>query len=300
MNFSDVFRKAWWISLVAITTLAGLYRIFINSFEQFDQFLFVLWFILVLLPLVSEVSLFGVSVKKEIEEAKRDIKHSISEIKNQINMQTVIQMPAPNPEPADKDELKEKIVSEAQELAEEESKVTATPEQVKMVMLSPSIPEQKISKSEKAKDREEKMTLVESLVFKYFQDIYADTSKKLVPHQKFENQEGDTKVIVDGLVQSDSHIEEIIEIRYLTEKSFRNVFYLVQNFLKKLRRLKILIPVRVVFVSEELNTSSAIEMHREMLKFKSIRKTMGGIPKISDQYFKISGGQLESVEIETE
>ncbi|MCX6249666.1 MAG: hypothetical protein NTX61_02835 [Bacteroidetes bacterium] len=75
MKYSDNFKKKWWIIiLVLISILIVLKSIkIINPFidnQSYDLLLLIIWFILILYPLIGEIDIFGVKLKKEIEEVK--------------------------------------------------------------------------------------------------------------------------------------------------------------------------------------------------------------------------------------
>lgn len=86
MKYSERFKKNWWIAiLVLITLLLFLKKTgvvsshFIN--ESQDMVLLIIWLCLILIPLFGEIDIFGVKLKREIEE----VKSKIYEIKTAIN-----------------------------------------------------------------------------------------------------------------------------------------------------------------------------------------------------------------------
>ena len=80
-------RKFWYIMLLFFSSVyVWNYRDEIHQLKEFNaqNLIFLLWLLLLLLPLFSEMEIFGVKLKKEVEKSKREIKDSISELKSQI------------------------------------------------------------------------------------------------------------------------------------------------------------------------------------------------------------------------
>ena len=87
MKFPDWFRFAWWIILLAITGLILFKRysaIMDGLSVPADIFVFLVFIALMLLPVFSEISFFGIKFKKEIEDLKSDINIKFGDIRNEI------------------------------------------------------------------------------------------------------------------------------------------------------------------------------------------------------------------------
>lgn len=74
---SYVKRKWWYLVLLFATTgFVVYYRNNVSIFELKEinamNLIFILWLILLVFPLFSEMEFFGIKVKKEVEEAKRN------------------------------------------------------------------------------------------------------------------------------------------------------------------------------------------------------------------------------------
>lgn len=81
-----ILRRIWWGGLVGV----GSYYFYTNysriSTEPtaIDNAILVALLILVFMPLVSEISAFGMTVKKEVQQVKEEIRGEISTIRNDI------------------------------------------------------------------------------------------------------------------------------------------------------------------------------------------------------------------------
>lgn len=92
MKLKDIifpfFKQRWWyIVLLVSSTIYILHNR--NNIKQLKEFnatnlIFILWLVLLLLPLFSEMEFFGIKLKKEVEKAKDEIKENISDIRLQI------------------------------------------------------------------------------------------------------------------------------------------------------------------------------------------------------------------------
>lgn len=95
MKISELFeklkptlKKYWWYIILLI--MSSLY-IFVNwnNINQLNELsvknlIFILWVVLLLLPLFSEIEIGSIKIKKEIEQTRADVKESIGELKYQI------------------------------------------------------------------------------------------------------------------------------------------------------------------------------------------------------------------------
>lgn len=93
LSWRDIAKSVWWI----VVLLATVYLILIrwNSITSdeptsFDLGLFSLAVVLILLPFISEISAFGFTVKKQIEEAKKELRQDIRDevqfLRNEISI----------------------------------------------------------------------------------------------------------------------------------------------------------------------------------------------------------------------
>lgn len=93
MKFTKHIKTFWW-GFLLITFSIFLYKkwdVFTNGNDTRSEFvIFLVWICLVLAPLFKEVSLLGISVKKDIEAIKSDVKEQMlnlrAEIQNSISI----------------------------------------------------------------------------------------------------------------------------------------------------------------------------------------------------------------------
>jgi hypothetical protein len=79
--------KCWYIMLLVCSTIYVFYhKTEIRQFKDLDaqNLVFILWLILLLMPLFSEMELFGIKLKKEVEKAKSEIKENIADLRLQL------------------------------------------------------------------------------------------------------------------------------------------------------------------------------------------------------------------------
>ena len=81
-------KKCWYIVLLAASS--GYVYYYRNEIYQLKEInacnlIFLLWLLLLLLPLFSELELLGVKVKKEVEKATEEVKETLQNIQTQIN-----------------------------------------------------------------------------------------------------------------------------------------------------------------------------------------------------------------------
>jgi len=97
MKFPLSFKYIWWVITVVVFGIILFLRkdvILSGSPQVFDTALIAIFAALLLLPFFSELSLLGVTIKQQLDEAKHEIKqdvkeqiHSIrAEIQNSINL----------------------------------------------------------------------------------------------------------------------------------------------------------------------------------------------------------------------
>lgn len=87
-NIIDYIKKRWWHLLLLVSSSYYVITHWnnINQFKDFDttNFIFILWVILLLLPLFSEMEIFGVKLKKEILATKTEVKEGLNNLRLQI------------------------------------------------------------------------------------------------------------------------------------------------------------------------------------------------------------------------
>lgn len=92
MKFPNWFKITWWIILLILTGTILLKRLdAITSGQSVpaDVFIFLIFVALMLVPIFAQIELFGIKLKKDIEELKQDISIKLGDIKNDIrNTQT--------------------------------------------------------------------------------------------------------------------------------------------------------------------------------------------------------------------
>jgi hypothetical protein len=79
--------KLWYKILVLLSSIyIFYYRYEIFDFKQFNamNLIFILWLILLLTPLFSEIELFGVKLKKQFEKATDEVKEKINDLRIQV------------------------------------------------------------------------------------------------------------------------------------------------------------------------------------------------------------------------
>ena len=101
--------------------------------KEFFYAIFGLWICLILLPLFGEIEFFGIKLKKEIEELKKDVKSEIQSIKYEINTSNKQQVflgygPPPSDNKIPKLEKEIDDLKEEYKLQEKESGKLKTPE----------------------------------------------------------------------------------------------------------------------------------------------------------------------------
>lgn len=87
-KLKEVIKKRWWhIFLLIISSIyVFVYRNDIYQMTELNShnLIFILWLILLFLPLFSEIEIGSVKLKKEIEQTRADVKESVGELKHQI------------------------------------------------------------------------------------------------------------------------------------------------------------------------------------------------------------------------
>lgn len=80
-------HKWWYLILLILSTIYVLHnKSDIYQLKEFNamNLIFILWLILLILPLFSEIEFFGIKLKKEVEKAKAEVKENLNELRMQI------------------------------------------------------------------------------------------------------------------------------------------------------------------------------------------------------------------------
>jgi hypothetical protein len=80
-------RKWWYLTLLILSTIYILnHKNDISQLKEFNamNLIFIIWLVLMLLPLFSEMEFFGIKLKKEVEKAKTEIKENLNDLRMQI------------------------------------------------------------------------------------------------------------------------------------------------------------------------------------------------------------------------
>ncbi len=81
-NWKSIIKFCWWLLLVSLSSVYSYFYV-LNADDNIsivDTIIFAILAVLVLLPLISEVSILGVSLKK-IEETKKELNDKIVDVK---------------------------------------------------------------------------------------------------------------------------------------------------------------------------------------------------------------------------
>jgi len=109
MKLPNWFKILWWWILLLLITYFLFTRysdLIAGKATPADIIIFLVWISLWLLPLVSEINILGIMIKKEVEAIKRDFTEKIEAIRNEIqnsidvrsqfNPHLTLQMPPPD------------------------------------------------------------------------------------------------------------------------------------------------------------------------------------------------------------
>ena len=84
----QVLKKHWWyfVLLIGSTVYVFIYKNDIYQFTELNthNLIFLLWLVLLALPLFSEIEIGSVKLKKEVEKTRAEVKEAIGELKLQI------------------------------------------------------------------------------------------------------------------------------------------------------------------------------------------------------------------------
>jgi len=286
MNFSDKFIKIYWGILLGLLTILCIWRLYVGAFLGFDIYLFIFWFILVLFPIISEISLFGVSIKKEIESFKHEVRTQFFEIKSSIqntNHQTVNINAVTSKATEEEIKQKDKIINEKNKTSKRSLSIVKNTEEIK------------IGSSEKALEKHERHQFIEELVNKYLNDIYGDSYQTQIKIQDLNNLVN--KVVVDGVVyNTQGKIGEIFEIKMLlSELSFSSFYFIIIRFIQKLIKLQVGVPLNIILVSEMMTFDNANILNKQIQQIIFSKNLGSTIPHIKSTFFLLKDDILSEV-----
>ncbi len=88
LKIKDYIKKRWWYVLLVIasTIYVVYYRYEIYYINPFNArtLIFIIWLILLIFPLFSEIEIGHVKIKKEIEKTQSELKSSMNELRMQL------------------------------------------------------------------------------------------------------------------------------------------------------------------------------------------------------------------------
>ncbi|HFQ5130163.1 TPA: hypothetical protein ACGUU0_004711, partial [Vibrio vulnificus] len=97
MNSSENFKLLWWaILLIALGVyLCGRYPVLIEGqANYFDTVVFLVWVAVALAPIFKDMKLFGVHLKQDIDQLKKDLNHQLAMMK--VELQSSIEVSSSN------------------------------------------------------------------------------------------------------------------------------------------------------------------------------------------------------------
>jgi hypothetical protein len=141
MKFPNWFRIAWWVGLITLVTYFLRLRyadVIAGQATPIDALILVIWFGLLLVPLFNEITLPGVTLKREVEELKRFVSSQVTDIRNDVrtavelrttvNSNVIMPAPAPDSQLREIEKSFKAFVSEAlQSHGKKLMEVTSTP-----------------------------------------------------------------------------------------------------------------------------------------------------------------------------
>ena len=87
-KITDFLKKRWWYTILVIASSVYVFH-YRNEIHQLtnltaQNLVFILWLILLIIPLFSEVEIGNVKLKREIEQTRSEVKASANELRLQI------------------------------------------------------------------------------------------------------------------------------------------------------------------------------------------------------------------------
>jgi len=99
MKLPNWFKIIWWLIISFTTSIILIMRfnqIISGAHTNLDIFILLLWVILLLCPLFSEISFFGLKVKKELEDLKSTIQFQTSYLQTAIQNKFTVNVSHPS------------------------------------------------------------------------------------------------------------------------------------------------------------------------------------------------------------
>lgn len=108
MKTNTLFKWIWWVTL-----LLTLGTFLFNRYEQllsgkptyFDSIIFLVWIAVCLAPIFSEMKLFGIELKQEVQELKKDMLHQVALLKTEVTSQNQNLISVTTPPPPKDEEI---------------------------------------------------------------------------------------------------------------------------------------------------------------------------------------------------
>lgn len=224
---------------MVILTGLSMWSLCIHTFTDLDIFIFIFWFILALFPIISEISLFGINVKKDIQEAKDEIKRSIAEIKNNVVINNYVK--------ASKEEYRNKTIEEIEDEIKESGDVNET--------------------EQKKETRLQKTQNIEKIVF---EKLKKEFDQRFAPEIKVSDGFLE-EMVLDGVsydTREDGgrEITKIFEIKFITRKSVeKRLKFIVLEYIKRINKVLYKVPpVEFIVVSEGIDQNLSKKVKSEI------------------------------------
>ena len=161
------------------------------------------------------------------------------------------------------------------------------------ISVSKNTEEKKACTSEKAIERQIRISSIESLVNDYFIKKFGDSYK---PQIKIEDVNSGKKIVTDAIIEKpDKKIAEIIEIKAIGLKSMDSFYFIASRFIQKLQKLGIRYPVRFVIISEFMDKDLAISVQKQIHHIGFAKALGATIPSVRASFFKLENESLEEI-----
>lgn len=259
MNFSKKFKSFWWcISLILFTLIVVAIYLCKTHYTNVDLVLFLFWLILLIFPIISEISIFGINVKKDIENAVQDLKSTMLDVKNQITFQPTINNIIT---PASSDTINDKI---EEEIKEEQHAIASSSSD---------------KKPHKLKIRMEKIFKIESKIHEIYSSKYADNFQ---PQIQIKNQNG--LIVADGVILENDKIKNIIEIKYITEKSISNFYYIASRIADKIFKIS-KSNITFIIVMDKISRQEIKNLQKQIEKLNFTYRNLN-FPHITIEFYQ--------------
>jgi hypothetical protein len=240
MKFPEKFKIYWWASILLLLTIILCYRIYSGNILNIDVVILIFWFILLILPIVDEIDILGISAKKQIKSIKEEL-NSIR-IKNENVSNTYVSL---NASPANQKEIEDKKEEEVKTIEEEE------------------VHNFKNSK----KERLDKIIDIENKTMRLFKDRYGID---FFVNVKLSNGLTDEFKIVDGALYNDGNISNIYEVKYFKDKNIRRVPFIMREELSKWHNFGLKSKLTFLLVFDNIQLDEAKQLADRIVSMLSI------------------------------